>query len=74
VLCPRCQQPTHVIDSRMQNQLVRRRRSCGHRRGEQIVSCGYQFYTMEIPAGARVSFVLEARVGTAGLEAEVKKT
>jgi transcriptional regulator NrdR family protein len=68
--CPRCGGPTHVLASKANGVLVRRRRACGDP-GSKKQTCGCRFTTIELPAGfgAEVSIKLTAQ----GVVAEVKK-
>lgn len=71
MLCPRCNQPTYVIESRVDGAFVRRRRRCGQITKGKLVSngCGLRFTTVELPTGSRadVKITLTLR----GLEAEI---
>jgi transcriptional regulator NrdR family protein len=53
MLCPRCQQPTHVVASRAKGLIVKRSRQCGLIKNGKIVgqSCGYRFQSVEMPVG-----------------------
>lgn len=70
--CPRCQQPTHVENTRWKGYIVRRERVCGAIKGGKLVgkSCGLKFPTLEMPVGYTAQ--IEIKLTQKGFEAEVK--
>ena len=73
MLCPRCQQPTHVTNTRWKGYVVRRDRVCGQVKGGKLegTSCGFKFATMEMPIGYNAN--VQIKLTQRGFEVEVKK-
>lgn len=73
--CPRCRQPTHVVDTRLGKRgfIVRRQRECGLLKNGKLSgpSCGLKFTTMEMPVGYKAE--VEIRLSPSGFETEIKK-
>lgn len=73
MLCPRCQQPTRVIDTRVRGPLVRRVRICGNVKNGKLVTptCTLRFATTEIPVGWTRQ--VSVRMTEHGLDVDVVK-
>jgi transcriptional regulator NrdR family protein len=71
--CPRCQQPTHVINTRWKGYIVRRERGCGQVKGGKTTgeNCGLRFWSMEMPVGYKAE--IEVKLTPKGFETEVKR-
>jgi len=72
-MCPRCFQPTHVVDSRPHVGIVNRVRVCGLVKRGAIVGkhCGLRFTTVEMVTGSGAN--VQIKVGKKGILAEVQK-
>jgi transcriptional regulator NrdR family protein len=70
--CPRCQQPTHVVNTRWKGYIVRRERVCGLVKGGKPAgpTCKLKFATMEMPVGYTAD--VQIKLTQKGFEAEVK--
>jgi len=68
--CPRCGGTTHVLASKADGVLVKRRRACGDQK-QKTSSCGLRFTTIELPSGFGAKVAI--RLTPSGVIAEVEK-
>lgn len=71
--CPRCGQPTRVIDTRVHGARVRRIRMCGHVKAGKLITptCQLRFPTVEVPIGWERK--VSVRMTDQGIQVEVLK-